>query len=155
MASSDALQATARSSLCVERTLSQSPTITQDKSCRNQRQLFIKNKSFNSWHTLCTVHPLWETIFRCSHYYLVSLSFWWDARNAVDSQGSELQIHPSIHKLERLNASKSTKPGVAVNDKIDVKPAAWPSLRRRRLVFLNLNLFLSPFWQTSCNHYKS
>jgi hypothetical protein len=34
--------------------------------------------------------------------------------------------------------AKSTKPGVAVNDKIDVKPAAWPSLRRL-VLFLNLN----------------
>jgi osmotically-inducible protein OsmY len=121
---------------------------------------------------------LWENILCGFHYYSVSLSFLWDARNAVDNHVSELQIQ-SIHKLERLNASmrdsdlenavraklendpqlksadlrvnadavrnevtlsgtvrthaarkkaielaKSTKPGVAVNDKIDVKPAA-------------------------------
>jgi osmotically-inducible protein OsmY len=116
---------------------------------------------------------LWENILCGSHYYSVSLSFLWDARNAVGTP------KPSIHKLQRLNASmrdsdlenavraklendpqlksaalrvngdavrnevtlsgtvrthaarkkaiqlaKSTKPGVAVNDKIDVKPAA-------------------------------
>src|SRR5215475_5332231 len=98
MASSDALQATARSSLCVERTLSQSPTITQDKSCRNQRQLFIKNKSVKSWHTLCIVHPLWQTIFVApiiiwSHYPSDGMR---GTRSTAKDRNSK-SIHPSTN----------------------------------------------------------
>jgi hypothetical protein len=62
-------------------------------------------------------------------------------RNEVTLSGT-VRTHAARKKAIEL--AKSTKPGVAVNDKIDVKPAAWPSLRRL-VLFLNLNRFLSPF----------
>src|SRR4030095_11342808 len=75
--------------------------ITQEKSIEINRKLFIKTRSVKSWHILCMINlkPLrgWENILCGSHYYSVSLSFLWDARNAVDNHVSELQIHPSIN----------------------------------------------------------
>ena len=75
------------------------------------RQLFIKNKSVKSWHTLCIDHKpikgvrsLWENIICCSHY-LFGLTI---VLMGCEERGRQPVIgtpSPSIHKLERLNAS--------------------------------------------------